>query len=380
MMPEVKLTMAKDDPIAAKIILKAYAGFKFMLKHTRTEPGPVVTTYYFEPKDNTPLAKILNKGEDFALSIATDEPVTINRVGGEIAFSVPRKDRQIINFDECMHWLGTSPATAEMRLPILMGKNPTGAHFALDLAELPHMLIAGTTGAGKSVFQSEILCSLALLKSPKELQLVLVDTKKLDLTMFRELKHVVGIADDEKTAMKELNSLLAIVRQRGKKMTGVARNIDEYNQLLKTTGERPLPHIVLVIDELADLFGLDPDTKEKVQELSQIARASGVHIIAATQRPSVKVIPGDAKVNFTRLSLKLPTAIDSKVILGEGGAEKLLGRGDYLYITSTGMDAPARGHGAFVEAQTIFNLVARHDELRENFRFMREMSQKEEML
>ena len=231
------------------------------------------------------------------------------------------------------------------------------------------------------MFTAQLITSLAVQKSPQELKFYLVDTKQLDLTLFSGLPHVAEIVDKIEDLHQVLGNLLKTVRNRTEKMKGICRNIGEYN-LLNPTNK--LAYIVLIIDELADVIGQDKelakfedkDTKrtrisDSLKSLAQISRAAGVHIIAATQRPSVKVIDGDIKTNFSaRISFKLPTGADSRVVLDENGAENLLGLGDYLYKTS--QDATVkRAHGSFVSMNDIGMVLAQHDMIREQFRMAR---------
>ena len=366
-------------PIEMRLALKM-GSLGFNAKYDRVEVGPVVSSYYFKPTVTSLVSKVLSRTEDLAMSVGV-ESVVIQRIKDEISIAVPNANRTVIRFDQCLHWLSTSDSTRNMALPLLMGQTPTGENFAIDLAIQPHLLIAGSTGSGKSVFTSQLITSLAVQRSPQELKFYLVDTKQLDLTLFSGLPHVVEIVDKIKDLHQVLGNLLKTVRNRTEKMKGICRNIGEYN-LLNPTNK--MAHIVLIIDELADVIGQDKelakfedqDTKrtrisDSLKSLAQISRAAGVHIIAATQRPSVKVIDGDIKTNFSaRISFKLPTGADSRVVLDENGAENLLGLGDYLYKTS--QDATVkRAHGSFVSMNDIAMVLAQHDMIRDQFRMSR---------
>lgn len=344
------------------------------------EVGPVITQYFFRAPLDAALSKILSKEEDLALA-TNSESVLISRERNLINVSVPNHERRRIDFDNCLQWLA---GVAHTGIPLLMGQSPKGENFSLDLSEQPHMLIAGSTGGGKSVFISQLIASMALLKEPTELKLLLVDTKQVDLPLFQSLPHVIAVVDKVIELHTHLDRMMSIVRQRTEKMKGLARNIAEYNNLQLSFGGDKLPYYVIIIDELADVIGLDKelatsedkDTKrtrihEKLARLAQISRASGIHIIAATQRPSVKIISGDIKANFpTRICFKLPSATDSRVVLDEGGAEYLLGRGDYLFKTATS-GTLARGHGSYVDLNMIAIVLAQHQQLREQFKYMK---------
>jgi len=352
----------------------------FVASYTRLEEGPIVHTYFFRPQVDAILSKVMSKAEDLALSVGV-ESLLIKRERDEISIAVPRFDRQIINYDKLLYWLATSEEARQAALPLIMGQTTRGENFTLDLIDQPHVLIGGSTGSGKSVFLNQLLCSLAVLKSPDELKLILVDTKQLDLTLMTQLDHVEEMVDKIEHLYKVMENLKLEVRRRTNLMKGIARNIREYNKLGYGL---PLPYYILVIDELADIIGQDKelaknedkDTKrtrisESLQTLAQISRAVGIHIIAATQRPDVRVVSGTIKVNFpTRICFKLPTGVDSRVILDENGAENLLGKGDFLFKTATDSQV-RRAHGSFVQLDDIAKILSQHQFIRESFQMMR---------
>ena len=383
-----QLTPEQQSTITA-LSLKM-GSLSFYAKFTRVETGPIITQYYFKPTPTSQLNKIMSKTEDLALCVGV-ESLIIQRQLDEISISVPNRIRTTIKFDSCLQWLSTDPSANLAKLPLLMGQTPTGCNFTLDLATQPHILIAGSTGSGKSVFLSQLITSLAVQRSPDELKLILVDTKQLDLTLFSSLDHVTEMVDKIDQLYDVMDGLLLEVRKRTETMKGICRNISEWNMLRMG---KQFPYYVLVIDELADVIGQDleiakQEKREKedisdrrtristsLKSLAQISRAVGIHIIAATQRPSIKVIDGDVKTNFpTRISFKLPTSVDSRVILDENGAENLLGKGDYLYCTSQS-SGPVRGHGSFVTMEDIGLVLSQHEYIRESFRFQREQINK----
>jgi len=270
-------------------------------------------------------------------------------------------------------------ATEEVRkmaLPLLMGQSPNGEFLYADLADQPHMLISGATGSGKSIFTSEIICSMALFRSPKELSFDLVDTKNLDLVLFQGLKHVSSIITDVQLLRVKLQNALAEVRRRTELMSGFVRNIREWNASSFSEGQK-LKYKIIIVDELADVLATDETLwagipkKDRpssiatlLQQIAQISRAAGIHLILATQRPSVKIISGDLKANFpARICFKLPTQADSRVVLDENGAENLLGKGDYLYKIA-GSDLVKRAHSAFVSMDSIATIIAQHEDIR----------------
>lgn len=376
--PLDELQNPEQQTTAKNLQLKMLA-LGFVAPFTHLETGPIVTTYYYKPLPTSPLAKILGKSEDLALAVGSIDPVLIQRIKDEISISVPNKERKLISFDDCLFNIART-CNYSSTLPLLMGKNQVGEYIQLDLADQPHILIAGATGGGKSVFLSELICSLAVLKSPNELKFVLVDTKQLDLTLFNNLDHVIEMVDKVEKLYDVMDMLIAEVRRRTNMMKGVARNLAEWNRLRP---DKTKPYIVLVIDELADVIGQDKEINrgkekderrtsiaESLKTLAQISRAVGIHIIAATQRPSVKIISGDIKTNFpTRISFKLPSQFDSRVILDESGAENLLGKGDYLYKTAENPTVQ-RGHGAFVSMTTIDTIIGQHEQIRRSFEYV----------
>lgn len=357
-------------------IIQKLLSLDFSATFTKLEEGPVVRTYYFEPSGNSLLSKVISKDEDIALTLGV-ESVIITRELNLLAIAVPRLDREIIRFDQSLFNLFKSEEAKKMTLPILMGKTPKGEEIYLDLASQPHLLIAGSTGSGKSVFVSQSICSLALFNSPSELKFTLVDTKQLDLTLFQGLPHIGDVVQDIHALREKLIELLDIVRARTTQMSGIVRNVGEWNAA--GIGPKYLYH-VLIIDEFADVVDSDreyisslkPSVRPQpidtlVRRLAQISRAAGVHIILATQRPSVKLLSGDIKTNFpSRISFKLPTMQDSRVVLDENGAEKLLGKGDYLYKTANS-DSVKRAHSAYVSVNDIANIISQSEMLRSQY-------------
>jgi S-DNA-T family DNA segregation ATPase FtsK/SpoIIIE len=369
-----------DNKATLMALILKLSAFSFSGTFISLETGPVVSTYRIQPTPQSLYSKIVNRAEDIAMSLGSDS-VLISRARSFVDFAIANPSREIISFDQSLYSLAQQYRRGHMTLPILMGASTSGQNTILDLATQPHMLIAGSTGSGKSVFLSEIICSLSLTIEPTELKMYLIDTKQLDLTLFERLPHVRQVIDSVLEAHNLLDSLILEVRKRTEKMRGVARNLTEYNSWLASQNKFALSHIVLVIDELADVIGLDLELKkdedkdsqrtrfsEKLKNLAQISRAAGIHIIAATQRPSVKIISGDIKANFpTRVCFKLPTAADSRVVLDEGGAEFLLGRGDYLY-THAEQSGIQRAHSAFVSMTDIERCVTQNMYIRESFK------------
>jgi len=338
--------------------------------------GPVVRTFYFKPAGECKFSAILNKEEELAGSLAV-ESVRIERFYGEITIAVPRADRQTIQFDSCLHKMLTSTETASMSLPLLMGQSTTGEHLYADLAHQPHLLIAGATNSGKSIYTAQLICSLSLFRSEEELEFILVDTKNLDLVLFKELAHVKYVLNNISDLRAALTVLLEEVRLRNAQMSGLVRNIREWN-LLEPLNK--MKYKILIVDELADVLDQDagflaqierklrpPSIHSLLKTIAQISRAAGVHLILATQRPSVKIISGDIKANFpARVCFKLPSGFDSRVVLDENGAENLLGMGDYLYKIA-GSDTVKRAHSAFVSINDIALITSQAAEIRRQY-------------
>ena len=214
-------------------MLLKLGALKITTAFTHFDPGPIVTTYYFTLDASIPIAKIMKAEEDIALAVGAPS-VLISRLGAQIAIAIPNKEKTIVSYDKCLHWLFSSNA----KLPIILGVDTKGNPASIDLTESPHVLMAGSTGGGKSVLLSAIISGLVTTKSKDELKLLLVDTKQLDLTLFADLPHVVEVADNVEKVHALFTRLMHIVRQRTEKMKGIARNLDEYNRI--TTTKLPL--------------------------------------------------------------------------------------------------------------------------------------------
>lgn len=323
--------------------------------------GPVVTAFPVELYDGTPIQKIASKAEDIALACHVDS-VDIRRVKNLLYIYIPNKDRKIVDFKDALFWFLKDEQVRKMELPILLGMTVDGQKSAIDLVTQPHVLIAGSTGAGKSVFESAIIAAMATIKYEKDLKLYLVDTKRVDLGLFEQVPNVKQVIKDVADWYSFAEEVYADVQNRNKVFERLgARNIREYNAL----GKSHMAYKVIIIDELADLIEKDKSERENVdgfpyprvidslKRIIQVSRAAGIHIIACTQRTSVDVISGTVKANFpTRISLRLPSSVDSRTILGTNGAENLLGKGDML-VQSGDTDVLVRYHAPFVQLSDI---------------------------
>lgn len=371
--------LTQEHARITQAFLQKLVGLGIKAYLARIEPGPVVTGYHFTLDHSVPIQKIMKKAEDFALA-ASAEKVTITRIGGEVVIFAANKERKLIEFKDTMYWACTNPEVRKMKIPIMLGVDYLGKKAALDLTQMPHILLAGETGSGKSVFEAAILCTLCVAKKPSEVQVYTVDSKQLDLPLFNSLPHVRGSIDTLSGYHKLMDMLLNTHYERVEKLKNMScRNIADYHGMMGDDGG--MPYIVVLIDEFADLLEQDrafkkakdeefkdlPTVDKWLQRIVQVARATGIHIIAGTQRTSVKIVNGDIKANFPcRISLRLPTEADSRTILGQQGAESLLGKGDML-IQTPDSEVLKRYHGPFVSMNDIANIVDQHQMIRQQF-------------
>jgi S-DNA-T family DNA segregation ATPase FtsK/SpoIIIE len=319
-------------------------------KIKKVSNGPVVTLNEFEPAAGVKVSKIINLSDDLARNTSS-ESARIATIPGSntVGIELPNQSRENVYLSEILN----SPnfKKKDIRLPIALGKNISGLPIIGDLASMPHLLIAGTTGSGKSVCINTIILSLLYRHSPDKCKFILIDPKMLELSTYEGIPHLLcPVITEAKKAASVLGWVVKEMESRYRLMTkeGV-RNIDSYN----TKHKLPMPYIVVVVDEMSDLMLVaGKEIENYIQKLSQMARAAGIHIIMATQRPSVDVITGTIKANFpTRISFQVTSKIDSRTILGEQGAEQLLGKGDMLYMSSA--NRIIRIHAPFVSDDEI---------------------------
>jgi S-DNA-T family DNA segregation ATPase FtsK/SpoIIIE len=346
---------------------------------SHVETGPVVTAYYFNLDHGESVRKVLNKAEDFALAMDAIK-VMVQRIGGKIAIFVPNEKREIIEFKNYLFWYLNAPEVKNQQLPIPLGVDYRGNKATFDLVDMPHALITGSTGSGKSVFEASIISALSLYRSSNELEFYLVDTKMVDLPLFNKLPHVKQVADDVPKFHNMMQHIMQTTRKRLSILQNAScRKIQDYHKLMG--GEiNTMPYIIVMLDEFGDLMDSDsairksgdtlddvPTVKQWIKSASQICRAAGVHLICCTQRASVKVVDGDIKTNLPcRISFRLPTQIDSRTILGVGGAENLLGKGDMLVLRPE-QDSLERFHGPFVSMNDIAEIVTQYEFLKDIF-------------
>ena len=341
-----------------KVLLEKLKQFKIEGDVVRYYIGPVVTTFEFKPLPHIKVSKILSLQDDLAMalkakSIRIQAPIPGKDVVG---IEIPNDEMETIYLREILE--SDIFKKAKSPLTLALGKDIVGAPFVTDLKKLPHLLIAGTTGSGKSVGINAMILSLLYRNSPDELKFVMIDPKMLEFSIYNDIPHLLTpVITESKKAITALNAMVKEMERRYKLMAKTrVKNIESYNK--KVPKEERLPYIVIIIDELADLMMTSgKDVEYAIARLAQMARASGIHLIVATQRPSVDVVTGLIKANLpSRISFKVGQKIDSKVILDQFGAESLLGRGDMLF-TPPGITGLIRLHAPFASEEEIEKVV-----------------------
>ena len=368
--PDEQQTVDADElKVLAQVLTEKYAEFDVHGQITQINPGPVVTTFEFKPDAGIKYSRITNLTDDLCLALKA-ESILIERMAGKstVGIQVPNREREII-------WLRENIESQEFmgqksKLTMALGKDINGRIVVADLAGMPHLLIAGSTGAGKSVAINAFIMSILYKATPEQVRLILVDPKRLELGNYEGVPHLYTpiitepklAANALRNAVREMERRLKLLAARG------VRNIDQYNRLFDNGGtpslfeeesdDKPIPYILIIIDELADLMMLDSsNVEESITRLAQMARAVGIHLVLATQRPSVDVITGLIKANFpARISFRVATKVDSRTILDANGAEALLGKGDLLYLPS-GSARVHRLHAPLVTEKEIAAVV-----------------------
>lgn len=350
--------------------------------------GPVVTMFEFRPAPGIKTSRVISLSDDIARSMSAIS-ARISTIPGQnaIGIELPNKMRQTVYLRELLD--SDQFKRMNVGIPIILGKNISGSPVMADLARMPHLLVAGTTGSGKSVSINDMILSILFKFSPKDCKLIMIDPKMLELSVYDEIPHLLTpVVTDPKKAVFALKWAVAEMESRYRQMSKLGvRNIDGFNKKLMESKEKgdllvrkvqtgfdqetgrpifetqqlefePMPYIVIIVDEMADLMLVaGKDVESAIQRLAQMARAAGLHLIMATQRPSVDVITGTIKANFpTRISFQVTSKIDSRTILGEQGAEQLLGQGDMLYMSGAGR--LLRVHGPFVKDSEVEKIVS----------------------
>jgi len=353
----------------ARVLVEKYAEFDVHGQVVQINPGPVVTTFEFRPDAGVKYSRVVGLQDDLCLAMRA-ESILIERMPGKstVGLQVPNAERETIWLRDMIE--DESFLHTRSKLTLAMGKDINGRIVHADLATMPHVLIAGSTGSGKSVAINAMIMSVLFKATPEQVRLILVDPKRVELGMYEGVPHLfTPIITEPKLAANALRNAVREMERRLKLLASRSvRNLEQYNKLFENTpslfdesgmgDEKPLPQIVIIIDELADLMMLDrANVEESITRLAQMARAVGIHLVLATQRPSVDVITGLIKANVpTRMSFRLATKVDSRTILDSNGAESLLGRGDMLFLPP-GTARVQRVHAPFVTEKEISAVV-----------------------
>ncbi len=384
-MPQLKLL---DDPIKietkedldmqekqSRFLENVLLDFGVTGEIKKVSAGPVVTLYEFEPTAGIKTSKIINLSEDIARNTSSVSTRVATVIGkNTIGIEIPNKFRENVALKEIIS--SKEFNNKEIKIPITLGKSISGFPIVGDLASMPHLLIAGTTGSGKSVCINTLILSILFRYTPAECKLILIDPKMLELSMYQGIPHLlVPVITEPKKATVALKWVVREMEKRYREMTefGV-RNIYGFND----KSSKKMPYLIVVVDEMADLMMIaGKEIENYIQRLAQMARAAGIHIVMATQRPSVDVITGTIKANFpTRISFQVTSKIDSRTILGEQGAELLLGQGDMLFMSSA--SRIVRIHGPYVSEKEI-EKVATYLRLQGNPTYVEEITKIDEL-
>ena len=378
--PPKRSNSVNEAEIDQKIsdLLDKLRKFKIDGDVVRTYTGPIVTTFEFRPAPHIKVSKILTLQDDLAMALRAQTIRIQAPIPGKdvVGIEVPNQNIETIYLKEILD--SEVFKNSSSPLTIALGKDIVGAPFITDLKKLPHLLIAGTTGSGKSVGINAMLLSLLYRNSPQTLRLMMIDPKMLEFSIYNDIPHLLTpVITQAKQAITALSNMVAEMERRYKIMSHTrTKNIESYNEKMKEEGGEQFPYIVVIIDELADLMMTSgKDVELYIGRLAQMARASGIHLIVATQRPSVDVVTGLIKANLpSRISYRVGQRIDSKVILDQMGAESLLGRGDMLF-TPPGSPGVIRLHAPFAsekEIDTIVNFLKAQQDVVYDERFLAE--------
>ncbi len=359
---QVGATITPDElRMTARMLKETLETFQVNIDGAITSyPGPIITRFEFKPGVGVKINRIVGLADDLALALKAKRIRIVAPIPGKAAvgIEIPNRNPQIV----CLKDMLASEEYADDRpkLPLALGKTIAGRPFVADLAKMPHLLIAGATGAGKSVCINTIITSLIYKLHPLQVRFVFIDPKMLELSVYKSIPHMGRpVVTNPKRAERVLADIVAEMEKRYRKLAEASvRNIDDFNKRQKTE-EAKLPYIVVCVDELADLMMSSTSSKVEVliTRLAQMARAVGIHLILATQRPSVDVITGLIKANFpARIAFQVATKVDSRTIIDGNGAEKLLGAGDMLYLAS-GQPEPVRLHGAYISSEETEKIV-----------------------
>jgi DNA segregation ATPase FtsK/SpoIIIE-like protein len=371
--PETSLQIDKDSILSnSQILEKTLLNFGLEGKVFNVCSGPVVTRYEIELAPGVKVSRVINLQNDIAMAVGGQKIRIEAPIPGKAAIGIelPNPEKQIVHFKHIL--LSEAFKKSKAKLPMIIGQNISGVPYVTDIVKMPHLLVAGQTGSGKSVCMNAILCSLLMTKTPEELRLVMVDPKKVELAIYEDIPHLMSpVVSEPKEAVKALFWAVMEIQRRFnllKKLRG-ARDIESFNTrilmknyeegLLTEDEAKPLPLVVIFVDELADLMlTASKDVESHILRIAQLGRAAGIHLVVATQRPSVDIITGPIKANLaSRIAFRTIQATDSRTILGHQGAEQLLGMGDMLFLRNGAPDVE-RYHGAYISEQDVEKIVA----------------------
>jgi len=360
----------------SRILEKKLMDYGVEGKVMQVRPGPVITVYEFEPAPGVKVSKIVNLADDLALALSAVSIRIVAPIPGKsvVGIEIPNALRETVHLKEIVD--SEAFKTSESKLTLALGKDISGDPFVIDLAKMPHLLVAGSTGSGKSVSINSMICSVLLRATPDDVKFLLIDPKMLELSAYEDIPHLLlPVVTNPKKAAMGLMWLVEEMERRYSLLANMStRNIEQYNRKIEremreetsdaqgdtpeAVGEEKLPYILVVIDELADLMIISSrEVEESITRLAQMARAVGIHLILATQRPSVDVLTGIIKANFpARISCQVSSKVDSRTILDTIGAEHLLGMGDMLFLPP-GSSKLQRVHGALVSPGEIKRMV-----------------------
>jgi len=364
---------AEEYQILGQQLVANLSDFGVTVELKGYQPGPIITLFELEPAAGVKAARISALAQDLARSMAVENIRVIEFISGKsvVGIEIPNQKRKTVRMKELLS--SAEYKTSSQILPLALGQNIEGKPVIASLADMPHLLVAGTTGSGKSIGINVMIVSLLYKYGPKELKLMLVDPKMLELSVYNNIPHLlVPVITDMSKAAQGLGWCIQEMDNRYTLMAKLGvRNIESYNNALankpmdQADGHSHLPYLVIVIDEFADLIMTDKKVEDIIVRLAQKARAAGIHLILATQRPSVNVVTGLIKANIpARISFKVSAKVDSRTVLDQSGAEQLLGKGDMLY-SATGGSQIRRIHGAFIEDGEIRQVTAHWKEQEE---------------
>jgi S-DNA-T family DNA segregation ATPase FtsK/SpoIIIE len=333
----------------AETIRRKLQDFEVEGRIVQVSPGPIITSYEFEPAAGVKISQVVNLGDDLALALKSASVRIVGPIPGRgtVAIEVPNSEAATVYLREI--FVSAEFAESKGKLPLALGKDVTGTPVVSDLTSMPHLLVAGATGSGKSVGLNSMICSILYKATPADVRFLLIDPKRLELSVYEGIPHLLApVVTDAKEAAARLRWIVGKMDERYRTLQlKQVRNIEGYNKAVGP--EERLPYWVVVVDELADLMMVSAgEVQTSLVRLAQIARAVGIHLIIATQRPSVDVVTGLIKANFpTRIAFQVASKVDSRTVLDGNGAEQLLGNGDMIFVPP-GANKQTRVHGAWV--------------------------------